>query len=61
MPTRKFKELLDAMPMDRRQRITQSVSEIMAAMPVDELRKARQMTQTKLAESLGVNQSEVEN
>ena len=28
-------------------------------MPLDELRKARQMTQIKLAEALGVNQSEV--
>jgi transcriptional regulator with XRE-family HTH domain len=28
-------------------------------MPLDELRRARQMTQAKLAESLGVNQGEV--
>ena len=28
-------------------------------MPLDELRKARQMTQAKLAQSLGVNQGEV--
>ena len=59
MPTRKFKDLLEAMPMERRQRIDQRVRETLASMPLDELRKARQMTQDKLAESLGVNQSEV--
>lgn len=59
MPTRKFRELIDAMPADRRQKIVQRVRATMAAMPLDELRKARQMTQAKLAESLGVNQGEV--
>lgn len=59
MQTRKFCELIDAMPSDRRQKIVQRVRETMAAMPLEELRKARQMTQTKLAKSLGVNQGEV--
>ena len=47
------------MPVERRQKIAQRVRETIAAMPLEELRKARQMTQVKLAESLGVNQSEV--
>ena len=59
MPTRKFRELIDAMPANRRQKIAQRVREAIAAMPLDELRKARQMTQAKLAQSLGVNQGEV--
>jgi len=59
MPTRKFRELIDAMPANRRQRIAQRGRETIAAMPLDELRKARQMTQAKLAQSLGVNQGEV--
>ncbi len=59
MPTRKFRELIDAMPANRRQKIVQRVRETIAAMPLEELRKARQMTQTKLAQSLGVNQGEV--
>ena len=59
MPTRNFRELLDAMPAERRQRVTQRVRETIAAMPLDELRRARQMTQARLAESLGVNQGEV--
>ena len=59
MPTRNFRELLDATPAERRQRVAPRVRETIAAMPLDELRRARQMTQAKLAESLGVNQGEV--
>jgi transcriptional regulator with XRE-family HTH domain len=59
MPTRRFSEILTAMPASRRKRIAGRVRETLAAMPLDELRKARQMTQVKLAETLGVNQSEV--
>jgi transcriptional regulator with XRE-family HTH domain len=59
MPTRKFRELLDAMPAERRRRVDQRVRETIAAMPLDELRRALQMTQARLAESLGVNQGEV--
>ena len=59
MPTRNFRELLDAIPAERRRRVDQRVRETIAAMPLDELRRARQMTQARLAESLGVNQGEV--
>lgn len=59
MPTRKFRDLLQAMPADRRQKIANRVQRTLASMPLDELRKARQMTQVKLAEALGVNQGEV--
>ncbi len=59
MRTRKFDTLLEAIPAARRERIGQRVRATLAAMPLDELRKARQMTQIKLAEALGVNQSEV--
>ena len=59
MPTRNFRELLDAIPVERRRNVDQRVRESIAAMPLDELRRARQMTQTRLAESLGVNQGEV--
>ena len=59
MPTRNFRELLDAIPAERRRRVDQRVRETIAAMPLDELRRARRMTQTRLAESLGVNQGEV--
>ena len=59
MPARNFRELLEAIPAERRQRVDQRVRETIAAMPLDELRRARRMTQTRLAESLGVNQGEV--
>jgi len=59
MPARNFRELLDAIPAERRHGIDERVRETLAAMPLDELRRARQMTQARLAESLGVNQGEV--
>lgn len=59
MPTRKFREFIDALPVKRRQKIAQRVRKTIAAMPLEELRKTRQMTQAKLAQSLGVNQGEV--
>ena len=59
MPTRNFRELLDAIPPERRRTVKQRVRDTIAAMPLDELRRARQLTQARLAESLGVNQGEV--
>jgi DNA-binding XRE family transcriptional regulator len=59
MPTRKFRELVKAMPAARQQKVASRVRESLASMPLDEVRKARQMTQAKLAEALGVNQGEV--
>lgn len=59
MPARKFNDLLNAMGPTRREKVARRVSETIAAMHLDDLRKARQMTQTTLAETLGVNQGEV--
>ena len=59
MPTRKFQELVKAMPAERQQRIADRVRQSLASMPLEEVRKARQMTQAKLADALGVNQGEV--
>ncbi len=59
MPTRKFSELMHAMPPERRQNIEKRFEESLASMPLDELRKAREMTQIQLSEVLGVHQSEV--
>src|SRR5260370_38876752 len=59
MPARNFKELLDAMPAGRREKVARRVRETVAAMPLNELRRGRQMTQARLAETLGVNQGEV--
>jgi DNA-binding XRE family transcriptional regulator len=59
MPTRKFRELVESMPAKRQQRIAKRVRESLTSMPLEEIRKARQMTQAKLAETLGVNQGEI--
>ena len=59
MPTRKFRELLKEMPAERRRKIADRVRVTLASMPLDELRRARKLTQVKLAKALGVNQGEV--
>jgi transcriptional regulator with XRE-family HTH domain len=59
MPTHNFRELLEAMPAERQQRIEKRFQKSLAAMPLDQLRKAQQMTQLRLAEVLGINQGEV--
>jgi transcriptional regulator with XRE-family HTH domain len=59
MRTRKFSELTKNWPVERQARVAKRVRETLRAMHLDELRKAREMTQTKLAETLGVNQGEV--
>jgi DNA-binding XRE family transcriptional regulator len=59
MPTRKFRELVEALPASRQRKIASRVRRSLAAMPLEEVRKARQMTQARLADVLGVNQGEV--
>ena len=59
MRTRKFRELLDAMPPARQRRIEKRFQESLAAMPLEQLRKAKEMTQLQLAQVLGINQGEV--
>jgi DNA-binding XRE family transcriptional regulator len=59
MPTRKFRELVQSMPLERQRKLAKRVRETLGSMPLEEIRKARQMTQAKLAEVLGVNQGEV--
>ena len=59
MPTRSFRELLNAMPSDRQRKIEKRFQTSLAAMPLDQLRKAWEMTQLELAEILGVNQGKV--
>jgi len=59
MPTRNFRELIETMAPARRQQVERRFQESVAAMPLDALRKAREMTQLRLSEVLGVHQSEV--
>jgi transcriptional regulator with XRE-family HTH domain len=59
MPARNFRELLEAIPTDRRRRIEKRFQESLDSMPLDRLRKSQQMTQLQLAQILGVNQGEI--
>ena len=59
MPNRNFHELIKAMPAERQRKIASRVQRTLASMPLEEVRRARQMTQAELANTLGVNQGEV--
>ena len=61
MAHRKFSELTKSWPEARRQRVSKRVEETLASMPLEGLRKAHEMTQAKMAETLGVAQSEISN
>ena len=56
---RNFKELQAKMSPERRTRVEARVVKAIAEMPLDQLRSARQMTQTRLAELLNVDQGSV--
>jgi len=56
---KKFRDLIEAMPAARRQRIRRRADELLAELPLQELRRARQLSQEELAETLGVNQATV--
>ena len=52
MPTRNFRQLIEAMPPARRQKIETRFQKSLAAMQLEALRKAREMTQLQLGEVL---------
>jgi len=56
---RKFQELYDKIPAERRMKIEERVQETLREMPLNELRNARQMTQVNLAQILEVQQGEI--
>jgi len=56
---RNFKELYAKMDPNRRARVEERVQETLRAMPLEELRAARELTQTQLAQVLQVSQGAV--
>ncbi len=54
---RKFGDLLDRMPKQRRERIRDRAEAILIEMALQDLRRSRSLTQEDLAEELGLNQS----
>jgi DNA-binding XRE family transcriptional regulator len=56
---RKFKELEDKMSPESKQRVATRVKAELAAMPLQQLRNAREMTQTRMAELLDMDQGNI--
>jgi predicted XRE-type DNA-binding protein len=56
---RNFRELEAKMSPERRARVTARVKEELALMPLHQIRNARQMTQTRLAELLEMDQGNI--
>jgi len=56
---RNFNELRNKLPLESRARIDARVKATLHAMALDELRAARELTQERLAETLGIKQASV--
>jgi DNA-binding XRE family transcriptional regulator len=56
---RSARERIEALPKERLERIEQGASEILLALHLSELRKALDVTQTKLSQRAGLKQAEV--
>jgi transcriptional regulator with XRE-family HTH domain len=54
---RKFNELIEKMPSDARARAEEKAAKLIAEYALNELRAARSMTQARLADILGKDQS----
>ena len=54
---RKFNELVEKMPAEVRERAEAKAAKLIAEYALDELREARSMTQARLADILGKDQS----
>jgi transcriptional regulator with XRE-family HTH domain len=54
---RKFNELIEKMPSDARARAEEKAAKLIAEYAINELREARSMTQARLADILGKDQS----
>ena len=54
---RKFNELIEKMPSDARARAEEKAAKLIAEFALNELREARSMTQARLADILGKDQS----
>ena len=55
----KWKDLKNKMSPESRAEMSRMTAALVAEMPLEQLRAARQLTQTNLAQVLGVNQSAV--
>ena len=56
---KKWRDLYDKIPADRRARIEAQAAKELAEMPLQALRRARELSQTRMAETMEIAQSEV--
>lgn len=56
---RKFSELRAKMSVEAQQESERKAQEVIGSMPLEQLRRARQLTQQQLAETLHLNQASV--
>jgi hypothetical protein len=56
---RKFRELYDRIPAERRVGIEARVQQAQRELPLHEIRRARALTQVQLAEEMGASQGEI--
>ena len=56
---RKFRELYDKIPAQRREAIEARVQDLQRELPLHELRRARSLTQVQLAEEMQASQGEI--
>jgi hypothetical protein len=56
---RKYQELRDKMSPEARARVDSRVKQALEEMPLSELRRARELTQSTLASTMGINQGDV--
>jgi len=56
---RKFQALIDKMPAAARAEVEAHRQAVIGEMPLQQLRRAREFTQTTLAETMGIQQGEV--
>lgn len=59
MATTKWRDLYDKLPAERRAKIEAQVAKDLAEMPLKELRRARELSQVRIAEILEMTQSEI--
>lgn len=59
MKTKKWAELYDKLPAERREKVESRVAQSLKEMPLHRLREARRLTQKQLAEHMHIDQSRV--
>jgi predicted XRE-type DNA-binding protein len=57
--TKKWSELYEQIPAERRQEIERQTARALKEMPLHRLREARRLTQKQMAEAMGIDQSRV--